>query len=111
MLNALLKILELIIAAAKKTPDQNRQRLAKDLCKVYVDIDDVVSRGRKLMAFFGTQTIVANSAVEALLEQQAALTSLAIHLRKVEPVLKIHLQFASTLNVATDRQAKSFEVT
>jgi len=75
--------------------------LAKDLHKVYVDIDDIVLRGRKLMALFGTQTVVANAAIEALLEQQAALNSLAIHLREVEPILKIHLPLAATLHVAT----------
>lgn len=102
MLTALLEILKFVIAAAKKTPDQKRQQLAKGLYKVYVDIDDVVERGRKLLTLFGTQTVVASVAIEALLEQQAALNSLTIHLRKVEAVLEIHLpRTTATLHVAT----------
>ena len=102
MLIELLKILELVIPALRKTPDQKRQQLAKDLQKVYMDIDDVVVRGRNLMTLFGTQTVVTIAAIDVLLEQQAALNSLAVHLRKVEPILKIHVPLAATLHVATE---------
>lgn len=77
MLTDVFKALELLIAVVRKTPDQKRQQLAKDLHKVYLDIDDIVLRGKKLMALFGTHTLVAKAAVEVLLEQQAALNSLA----------------------------------
>lgn len=101
MLNTLLKILEIVMAAARKTPDQKRGQLAKDLRKVYMDIDDIVLRGRKLMAVFGNQTVVVSAAIEVLLEQQAALHSLSVHLREVEPILKIHVPLkAVTLHVA-----------
>ncbi|MGA3326777.1 MAG: hypothetical protein ABSF45_20115 [Terriglobia bacterium] len=101
MLNALLKVLEIVMAATRKTPDQKRGELAKDLRKVYMDIDDIVLRGKKLIALFGNQTVVANAAIEPLLQQQAALYSLSAHLREVEPMLKIHLPLkALTLHVA-----------
>jgi hypothetical protein len=103
MLTALIKILELALAAARKTPDQKREQLAKTLYKVYADIDDVVLRGNKLMALFGSsQAVVANAAIDVLLEQQVALNSLAVHLREVEPILKIHLPFTATLHVAVE---------
>ena len=49
----------------------------------------MLSSGRRLLALFDDQTVVASAAIEALPEQQAALNSLTIHLRKVEPILNI----------------------
>lgn len=106
MLNTVIKLLELVLKALKdkSSPDAKRENLAKKVHKLYLDIDDAVVRGRRLLDLFGSEGAVINdAAIEALLAQQACLDSLSTHLREIEPILKIHFPSQVTdLNVAIE---------
>lgn len=93
MLTDVLKVLELLVNTIKGhlTPERKRQKLAKDLLRVYLDTDDVVQRGRELLSLVGPEKLVAAINLDALLAQQAALRNLDEHLRPVAPILKLHL--------------------
>ena len=94
MWSALLKILELLMKAVNReaTPDQRRRFLAKDLAKIYMDIDELVNRGAELLSLFEAGSLVVNDArIDILLAQQDALHSIRNHLQRLAPLFAIQL--------------------
>jgi hypothetical protein len=103
MWSALLRILELLIKAVHPeiTPDQLRRSLAKDLAKIYMEVDEIVNRGREFLSFFDADSLVVNDVkIDILLAQQDALHSVRDHLERVAPLLAIQLPpQTATLNL------------
>src|ERR1700682_2941521 len=63
------------------TPEKKRERFAKDLLKLYLDVVEIVARGRELLSYVNpNQPIAENIPIEALRSQQAALISFQKHL-------------------------------
>jgi hypothetical protein len=66
--------------------------LAKDLAKIYMDIDEIVNRGREFLSFFDADRLVVTDArIDIFLAQQDALNSIRDHLQRVAPLLAIQL--------------------
>jgi hypothetical protein len=74
------------------TPDKKRERFAKDLLKLYLDVGEIVARGRELLSYVNpNQPIAENIPIEVLRSQQAGLISFHKHLDSVAAILELHL--------------------
>lgn len=64
----------------------------KDLAKIYLDIDEIVKRGREFLSFFEADRLVVSEAkIDVLLAQQDALYSIRDRLERVAPLLALQL--------------------
>lgn len=84
--------LVLDVIKAQHTPDKKRERLAKDLFKLYLDLVEISDRGRELLSYVApNQPIADNFPIEVLRSQQAALIGFQRHLDNVAAILEVHL--------------------
>ncbi len=108
MWSALLRLAELLIKALTKddTPEGKRRLLAKDLAKIYMDIDEIVDRGNELLSLFSSGALIVNDAeIAMLLAQQTALHSVRNHIQHVAPILDIHFpEQASNLSLLIENK-------
>lgn len=94
MLTTVLAAIKLLVDALKGqfTSDKKRERLAKDLFKVYLDLDEIVRQGRELVSYVAPDRPIAKGIpIEALRSQQMALETFQRHLDRVAAILDLHL--------------------
>lgn len=96
MLTDILKVLELIINSVKgaRTSEKKRQKVAKQLLKIYLDIERIVERGKGLLSFLKRDTtVVRNVAFGKLMAQQRALQNIIDDLndQNIVSTLRLHL--------------------
>lgn len=94
LLPGVLSAVKLVLDAIRGhyTPEKKRERLAKDLLKLYLDLVEIVGRGQELVSYVGPDKPVAdNIPIEVLRSQQAALISFQKHLDNVAAILELHL--------------------
>lgn len=68
MLDTALKALELLLNKLKEgsTPDKKREKLAKQLLQIYLDVDELVFRGREILALYKERPSTSGKAVTLL---------------------------------------------
>jgi len=94
MLSSLLKALEMLIAALKTSPDQKRQAVAKDILRIYLDLQDLIGRGRKILSLLSIGSQARRGVSISLLKQQhQVVESLRERLSQgpVNHILALHL--------------------
>jgi hypothetical protein len=94
MLSILLKALEMLMAALKATPDQKRQAVAKDILRIYLDLEDLIGRGRKILSLLSTSSLAHRGvSISLLMQQHQVLQSLSERLSNgpVNYVMALHL--------------------
>ncbi|MEW6608540.1 MAG: hypothetical protein AB1414_14030 [bacterium] len=96
MLTEVFKGVELIINAVKgtRTLEKKRQKVAKQLLKIYLDIERIIERGKDILSFLkGDTTVVRNVAFGKLMAQQRALQNIIDDLndKNIVSLLKLHL--------------------
>jgi hypothetical protein len=94
MLSSLLKALEMLMAALKASPDQKRQAMAKDIFRIYLDLGDLIGRGRKILSLLSISSLAHRGvSISLLMQQHQVLQSLRERLSHgpVNYILALHL--------------------
>jgi hypothetical protein len=105
MLTDLLKALELLMDALKgiKTSEKRREKVARQLFLIYLDIDQILDQGKNILALLRSDSpwVQESVALNMLIAQQKALDSLASHISApiINGVLKLHLSEFKELNI------------
>jgi len=110
MLSDVLKALELItdVIRSAKTPEKKRQRVAKQLLRIYLDVGMIVERGNDILSILkGKSSAYYDVAFSKLQPQQRALQNLIDDLHRLDSLafLDIHLpHFKKNLKVLVGRK-------
>ncbi len=104
MFTELLTAIDLLMGAVQKTKsaDVKRQKIAKQLLKIYLGIDSVTQRGEEILSFLkGEKIEVYDVAYEKLAAQQKALEDIIADLNHptITSLLKLHLPKPQALNL------------
>lgn len=104
MFAELLTAVDLLMGAVQKTKstDVRRQKVAKQLLKIYLDIDSTIQRGEEILSFLkGEKTEVFDLAYEKLAAQQKALERIIENLNHptIASLLKLHLPESGRLKL------------
>jgi hypothetical protein len=94
MLSSLLKALEMLMAALKATPEQKRQAVAKDILRIYLDLGDLIGRGRRILSLLSISSLAHRGvSISLLMQQHQVLQSLGERLSHgpVNYILAVHL--------------------
>jgi hypothetical protein len=90
----------LYVTYPTKTSEKKRQKIAKQLLKIYLDIESIVERGNEIISILKGEDIVVKAvASEKLIAQQQALQNIIYDLNnhEITSLLKLHLPKIKTL--------------
>ncbi len=109
MLSDILKVLEILINSVKsvKFDDQSRRRFAKQILKIYLDIEKITQRGKDILSFMDTETdLVHINAFYKLQNQMQAIENLLDNLKdeSIKDILKVHLPEFNDIEVLLRRK-------
>lgn len=94
MLGDILNALKLLLDALKTSDDKKRERVAKEVLRIYLGVADAVETGRKILSMLNNETSAHRGVSISLLTQQLqALHSLSDRLtsKRLVGILSLHL--------------------
>ncbi len=95
MLDILLKGVELLLGKLKdaSTPEKKREKLAKRLMQIYLNLEEIVHRGRELLSLYQKDPPESERSILLLTQQLRTLQELHNQLEQgvVGEILKLHL--------------------